>query len=384
MNYLSLSSLLSIFLFVLTVLSPVDAQKACRFPAIYNFGDGNSDTGGFTATFGSSPLFYGQTFFNGPSGRSSDGRLIIDFMASSLGKKFLSPYLDSLGTDFSQGANFAQLLATTGLPTLILPKDSPPFGFNPIYYGVQFSEFVQFVERSQRIRNRGGKSSCLMPKNESFAKGLYTFDIGQNDLAQGLFTNTPIDDIKKSLPDLISSFTATLKNLYNSFGARTFWIHNTGPLGCYPYILTILPTNNVDSVGCSKAVNDLAQTFNSVLKTAVDQLRSELPEAAITYVDIYSAYYSLYLEPQNYGFERPLEACCGLGGAYNFGSPTCGSTATVNGSQVTATPCKDPSKRINWDGFTYTEAANKIIFDKLATGSYSDPPNSPKLACRRK
>ncbi|KAK1386846.1 alpha-L-fucosidase 3 [Heracleum sosnowskyi] len=382
MNKLSFS-LLSIYVFVIAVISPVFAATDCRFPAIFNFGDGNSDTGGFTATFGSSPQFYGQTFFNGPSGRSSDGRLIIDFIASSLGKKFLHSYLDSLGADFSQGANFAQLLATAGVPQLIIPKDSPPFGFNPVYYGVQFAEFVNFVDRSQRIRNQGGKFRNLMPRNESFAKGLYTFDIGQNDLAQGLFTNTSIDDIKKSLPALINSFTATLKNLYNLFGARTFWIHNTGPLGCYPYILTILPTTDVDSAGCSKAVNELAQSFNSVLKSAVDQLRSELPEAAVTYVDIYSAYYSLYTEPQKYGFERPLEACCGLGGTYNFGALTCGSTATVNGTQITAGPCKDPSKRINWDGFTYTEAANKIIFEKLASGNFSDPPNSPGMACRR-
>ncbi|KAK1386838.1 Alpha-fucosidase 1 [Heracleum sosnowskyi] len=383
MNKLSFS-LLSIFLTVSTVLSPVYAERACHFPAIFNFGDGNSDTGGFTATFGSSPRFYGQTFFKGPSGRSCDGRLVIDFFASSLGKKFLHSYTDSLGADLSQGANFAQILSPIAVPQLILPKDTPPFGFNPVSYGVQFAEFVNFVDRSQRIRNQGGKFRSLMPRNESFAKGLYTFDIGQNDLAQGLFTNTSIDDIKKSLPALITSFTATLKNLYDLFGARTFWIHNTGPLGCLPYILTIVPTTDVDSVGCSKPVNELAQSFNSVLKSAVDKLRSELPKAAITYVDINSAYYSLYLESQKYGFERPLEACCGLGGAHNFGALQCGSTATVNGTQVTATPCKDPSKRINWDGFAYSEAANKIIFEKIATGNFSDPPNSPGMACRRK
>ncbi|KAL8133690.1 esterase-like [Apium graveolens] len=383
MNNLSFS-LLSIFLFFFTVLSPVDAQKACRFPAIFNFGDGNSDTGGFTTTFGSTPLFYGQTFFKGPSGRSCDGRLVIDFMATSLGKKFLSSYLDSVGADFSQGANFAQILSPIDVPKLVLPKDTPPFGFNPIYYGVQFAEFVQFANRSQKIRSQGGKFRSLMPKEDSFAKGLYTFDIGQNDLTQALFMNTSIDDIKKMLPDLLNDFTAPIKVLYSSFGARTFWIHNTGPLGCLPYVLTILPPKEVDSVGCSKSVNDLAQYFNSLLKAAVIQLRSELPEAAITYVDINSAMYSLYLEPQKYGFELPLEACCGLGGEHNFGALQCGSTATINGSQVTATPCKDPLKRINWDGFAYSEAANKIVFEKIATGNYSDPPNLPQLACRRK
>ncbi|KAL8090549.1 GDSL esterase/lipase ENOD8-like [Apium graveolens] len=380
---MSCVSLFCIVLSVLTVLSPVYSVTSCDFPAIFNFGDGNSDTGAFSSAFSGTPAFYGQTFFNGTAGRSSDGRLIIDFIATSLGKPFLNAYLDSLGTTFSHGANFAQLLATIGVPKLVLPKDSPPFGFSPMYLGVQFSEFAQFIERSQKVRTLGGVFASYMPTSESFAKALYTFDMGQNDLAQGLFTGMSIDEIKQSLPDLVNSFTDILKNMYNLMGARTFWIHNTGPLGCYPYILTIIPTTDVDNAGCSNAVNDLAQTFNSVLKKAVDQLRVDLPLAAITYVDIYSAYYSLYMEPQVYGFELPLEACCGLGGAYNFGAATCGASATVNGSLVTAGPCENPSKRINWDGFTYTEAANQIIFNKLATGLYSDPPNSPKNACQK-
>lgn len=89
-------------------------------------------------------------------------------------------------------------------------------------------------------------------------------------------------------------------------GARTFWIHNTGPLGCLPYILTMVPTKEgeTDSVGCSKPMNELAQFFNYILKEAIDQLRIDLPLAAITYVDVYSAKYSIYLEPEKYGMSQ--------------------------------------------------------------------------------
>lgn len=80
-----------------------------------------------------------------------------------------------------------------------------------MYLGVQFSEFAQFIERSQKVRTQGGVFASYMPKGESFAKALYTFDIGQNDLAQGLFTGMSIDEIKQSLPDLVSSFTDILK-----------------------------------------------------------------------------------------------------------------------------------------------------------------------------
>lgn len=54
--------------------------RSCSFPAIFNFGDSNSDTGGLSAAFGQAPYPNGETFFRTPSGRYSDGRLIIDFI----------------------------------------------------------------------------------------------------------------------------------------------------------------------------------------------------------------------------------------------------------------------------------------------------------------
>lgn len=55
-------------------------SRGCQFSAIYNFGDSNSDTGAVSAAFGGLPPSYGKTFFGKPSGRYSDGRLIIDFI----------------------------------------------------------------------------------------------------------------------------------------------------------------------------------------------------------------------------------------------------------------------------------------------------------------
>ncbi|KAL9687081.1 hypothetical protein QQ045_031477 [Rhodiola kirilowii] len=79
-------------------------------PAMFNFGDSNSDTGNIIAVGIGDPLDppYGQSFFNAPSGRFSDGRLIIDFLADGLGKQFLNPYVKSVGAPkFQQGCNFA-------------------------------------------------------------------------------------------------------------------------------------------------------------------------------------------------------------------------------------------------------------------------------------
>lgn len=61
----------------------LDHSSFCHFPAIYNFGDSNSDTGTVSATFGRLSLPNGRTFFGKPSGRYSDGRLIIDFIGTA-------------------------------------------------------------------------------------------------------------------------------------------------------------------------------------------------------------------------------------------------------------------------------------------------------------
>jgi hypothetical protein len=51
------------------------------YPAIYNFGDSNSDTGTVYATFTGVQPPNGISFFGNISGRASDGRLIIDFIS---------------------------------------------------------------------------------------------------------------------------------------------------------------------------------------------------------------------------------------------------------------------------------------------------------------
>lgn len=71
-----------IIIFSLTLLlpTPTVCSTQCKFPAIFNFGDSNSDTGGLSAAFGQAPPPHGETFFHAPAGRYSDGRLVIDFI----------------------------------------------------------------------------------------------------------------------------------------------------------------------------------------------------------------------------------------------------------------------------------------------------------------
>ena len=49
----------------------------------------------------------------------------------------------------------------------------------------------------------------------------------------------------------------------------------------------------LDEKGCIKSQNNMAMEFNKQLKDRVIQLREELPQAALIYVDLYAAKYGL-------------------------------------------------------------------------------------------
>lgn len=94
-----------------------------------------------------------------------------------------------------------------------------------------------------------------------------------------------------------------LQRLYEE-GARTFWIHNMGPIGCLPaaalYIRNPKP-GFLDHNGCIKNQNAMAARFNALLKARVTKLRVELPRASLVYVDVYSAKYHLITNATYYG-----------------------------------------------------------------------------------
>ncbi|CAA0814102.1 GDSL esterase/lipase [Striga hermonthica] len=260
-------------------------KAPCDFPAIFNFGDSNSDTGGLSAAFGQAPSPNGESFFHGPAGRYSDGRLVIDFIAESLGLPYLSAYLDALGSNFTHGANFATAGSTIRPQNTTLHQS----GFSPFSLNVQYYQYNDFRHRSKLIRDKGGVYEGLLPKNKDFRRALYAFDIGQNDLTAGYFLNMTTDQVRRYVPDVLDQFKVVIKNIYND-GGRSFWIHNTGPVGCLPYIMDRLAITaaQVDKAGCASPFNEVAQYFNLRLKETVVQLRKELPSAALTYVDVYS------------------------------------------------------------------------------------------------
>lgn len=95
--------LIKFVLLASSLIHPRVCSPSCSFPAIFNFGDSNSDTGGLSAAFGQAPYPNGQTFFHSPSGRFSDGRLVVDFIGACTHLSMINfvPLLSFLTTHLS-------------------------------------------------------------------------------------------------------------------------------------------------------------------------------------------------------------------------------------------------------------------------------------------
>ena len=102
-----------------------------------------------------------------------------------------------------------------------------------------------------------------------------------------------------------------MQNLYSQ-GGRSFWIHNVGPLGCLVPVIDSIKNISIqyDDAGCSIPQNEVVQNYNLKLKETIAQLRKNLSSAAITYVDIYAAKYSLFSQAKEHGIFFLLQLMC--------------------------------------------------------------------------
>lgn len=357
------------------IIIPCTVSIDLNFPAVFNFGDSNSDTGNRVAA-GLEELDppNGETYFQEPAGRFCDGRLIIDFFLDAIDLPFLNAYLESIAAPiFKKGVNFAAAGST------ILPATAA--SVSPFSFGIQVAQFLQFKARVLDLLSRGKKFSKYLPASDYFGKGLYMFDIGQNDLASAFFSKT-YDQVVASIPSVLAEFEAGIKKLYDQ-GAKNFWIHNTGPLGCLAQNIAKFGTNSskLDALGCVSAHNQAAQLFNLQLNALCQKLQGQYTDANFTYVDIYTIKTNLIANYSRYGFEQPIMACCGYGGPpLNYDSRVgCGQTATINGTSVTSQVCNDTTEYINWDGIHYTEAANQYVSSQILTGKYAVPPFADQM-----
>ncbi|KAG6507615.1 sinapine esterase-like [Zingiber officinale] len=339
------------------------------YTSIFSFGASVVDTGNSLIHIGNScpagRLPYGETFFHRPTGRFSDGRLIIDFIAQAMGLPLLKPYLGGGGADdFRHGANFAVAGATALDVDYFLSR-----GIENLFSNNSLSVQLRWFEQLLPSLCSSASHCAAFLSNALFSVG----QIGANDYNNPFFQNRSAGEIATFVPDVVSAIGSAIEKLIE-MGARTMVVPGSFPMGCCASYLNMFQGEKQDSydpqTGCINWLNDFAIRHNRLLVAELQRLRRRHPEVAIMYSDVYHAAMAIYASPQDYGFEEPvLAACCGYdGGAYGLNATVpCGS----EGNSV----CSDPSKKIWWDGLHTTEAANQIIAGGLL-GPYTVPPIS--------
>ncbi|GLJ38026.1 hypothetical protein SUGI_0774200 [Cryptomeria japonica] len=348
--------LIRFILFVLWISSQIRLGD-CKC-AIYSFGDSLADTGNLLISapgqlIGRFP--YGETL-GYPTGRCSDGRLIIDFIAEALGQPWLNPFLRNTA-DFSGGANFAVAGATALSPSF----------FKRRRIGALFPQFSLDTQVHWFLHYKKVYCSRFKECDKHFANAMFVMgEIGGNDYNYPFSQGRSIAEVQTFIVPVINKIRKALEILIIEGGAKKILIQNNLPIGCSPSYLSVID-DELDDMGCLKYYNEFSQRSNMILKQMVDALQRKHPDVSIVFADYYNAAISILKDPWSNGLQSPvLQTCCGYGGLYNF-SPLrmCG---------VGVGSCPNPQRYFNWDGIHLTEAAYGKIASKFIDGEFTSPP----------
>ncbi|KAF7827510.1 GDSL esterase/lipase [Senna tora] len=186
---------------------------ACPYTSIFSFGDSIADTGNLYFSSQPPPLNrcfcppYGQTYFGHSTGRCSDGRLIIDFIAESLGIPLVKPYLGIKNGEVKnwkteEGVNFAVIGATA--------LDVDFFEEKGIHnVPVNDSLTIQLGWFKELLPSLCSSSSSRCKKvlrNSLFLVG----EIGGNDFNYLLYLRKSLADLETYVPFVINAISSAV------------------------------------------------------------------------------------------------------------------------------------------------------------------------------
>ncbi|KAM0935315.1 putative sinapine esterase [Dioscorea sansibarensis] len=358
------SSPISLLLIYSSLVLAFSCQTIDCFSSIISFGGSLSDTGNLlhylhnNCSVARSP--YGVSFFHRPTGRHSDGRLIIDFLAEAIGLPFLPPYLAGPAKHkFQQGVNFA-IGGGTVADTSFYIENGFPLPSNTFSLHDQLNWFQEMLPIL---------CSSLSECEDKLSNSLFIVGaIGGNDYHIAMLNGSSDYEIKALLvPAMIQAISSAIKDLIK-YGARTLVAPGNYPVGCLSASLTYFPRRGDydQRTGCLNWLNELTELYNQRLQIELQDIQHQHPHVTIFFVDYYGIIMEILRSPKKYGFkDKPLVACCGGGGPYNYNAYVlCGEGARA---------CDDPSSSVFWDGVHLTEAANKITAADLLHVLHASP-----------
>ncbi|GAB2274669.1 hypothetical protein Dimus_009440 [Dionaea muscipula] len=337
-------------LLLLLLLSAPAANKSEPIvPAMFMFGDSTLDVGNnnhiYTFTKANF-LPYGRDFIDHqPTGRFSNGKLAIDFIADTIGFTLYQPaYLseEATGKNLLIGASFAS--ASSGYFQ----------GTADLYHSISLTQQLEYYkEYKKKLARAAGKSHA----SSIIRRGIYLISAGSSDYLQNYYFNPLLYEVytpEQFADILVKSFSDVIQKLYK-LGARKIGVTSLPPLGCLPTPVAVFGDNKDN---CVKHLNRDAVIFNNKLNSTSHKLQKMLSGLTLVIFDIYTTLYNLSTKPEDSGFAEARRACCMSGpGEMSFRCSSNGET------------CMNATDYVFWDGVHPTEAANKIISaDLIAAG----------------
>ncbi|XP_057459461.1 GDSL esterase/lipase 5-like isoform X1 [Actinidia eriantha] len=356
----SSSSSSSFILILFMLFTPIFSLRECQQRrlegggkvALYIFGDSLFDSGNnnyiHTTPLDQANFWpYGETFFNFPTGRFSDGRLMSDFIAEYAKLPLIRAYLEpGIEQDYENGVNFASAGAGALVET---------FQGAVINLSTQLRNYKKVV---RWLRGKLGDGEA----DTSLSRAVYLFSIGSNDYMSPFLTNSSVLTSYSNsnyVAMVIGNLTMAIKEVYLR-GGRKFGFLNLGPLGCLPGLRMIQQEANGSCL--EEKASTLAMLHNEALSKLLSNLETQLKGLIYALYDFNTNLGQRMNHPSKYGFKEGKSACCGTG---RFrGTFSCGGKRPVKEFEL----CESPNEYVFWDTFHLTEKFYKQMADQMWAG----------------
>ncbi|KAJ4950964.1 hypothetical protein NE237_027796 [Protea cynaroides] len=347
---------ISIILVVLYLSRFVNGSP--KITGMFVFGDSLIDNGNnnyLSSLAKSNYRPYGIDFEQGPTGRFSNGRTIIDLLGDKLGFPLLPAFADpsTVGRKVRNGVNYGS--AAGGI-----------LDISGQYLGQRFSLRQQVINFEVTLGELMIQLHGIhMNISEYLAKSMAVMALGSNDylnnyLLPSLYPTSFFYNSSDFADLLIKRYTRQILALH-SLGIRKFFLAGLGPLGCIP--------SQLARGRCVKSVNDMVEMFNERLRLVVDQLNANHPGSIFVYGNTYGILGDILNNQASYGFKVSTGGCCILGMNQGICYPF-------------TTPCPNRKEYVFWDAFHPTQAVAEILAQRVFAGPPSDcyPINVQQMA----
>ncbi|KAL7597959.1 hypothetical protein Lser_V15G26669 [Lactuca serriola] len=230
---------------------------------------------------------YGESYFNPPSGRFSNGRLISDFVAEYAGLPLIPAYLDPHYNEFLYGANFASggagALVETNTKNFVLDLKTQ-------------LQYFSDLEKPYR------KDLGDMKAEQLLSDAVYLFSCGCNDYLALTSNNLSNLHYEEYVGMVIGNLTDVFKESMKKVGGRLVLVrsHNT----------------------CNQELNTISSLHNRAFSKKLQKLTQQFEGFMFANYDHSTALSERMKNPSKYGFKVGDSSSCGSGplrGIYSCG-----------------------------------------------------------------